>query len=392
MCVERDRDMAAPAIYQRLRTSGYPWKRVTDCYKNGQPKVSPDSFQYALRYTLHGIRRFQPFKTLEDLTVGLGRVDVQILAAKNGVELLNQMGTKQSNKAETLTSAVQRYNDEVKANKEHRTWCAYQNSLQHFFTSCGKATVQQVTREDLLAFKTHCKSTEGHSDGTIYNNFLNVMVFLKWANHPTGIKSEDWPKKPKPDPEEYSEEELEAMFRVADAEERLILKSFLFSAMRAGELAHLTYGDIDFRDSIWCVRAKRQWNWKLKTEAAQRGVPVSPKLTEKIQERMELNGKKPSDLIFPGRNGGPDVHLLRIVKAVAKRAALDPDGVYCHKFRSTQITRWLQAGCSPTDVVRWVGHENLDTIMIYAAKVDLRNKNKRANADAASERFVEAGD
>jgi hypothetical protein len=48
--------MAASAIYQRLRTSGYPWKRVNDRYKNGQPKVSPDSFQYALRYTLHGIR------------------------------------------------------------------------------------------------------------------------------------------------------------------------------------------------------------------------------------------------------------------------------------------------------------------------------------------------
>jgi hypothetical protein len=76
ICVESDRDMVAPAIYERLRGKGYPWKRVNDCYKNGQPKVSPDSFQYALRYTLHGVRRFQPFKTLEDLTVGLGRVSL----------------------------------------------------------------------------------------------------------------------------------------------------------------------------------------------------------------------------------------------------------------------------------------------------------------------------
>jgi hypothetical protein len=120
-------------------------------------------------------------------------VDVQIRAAKNGVELLTQVAAKQSNKVEILTSVVQRYNDEIKANKEHRTWCAYRNSLRHFLTSCRKTTVQQVMREDLLAFKTYCKSTKGHSDGTIYNNFLNVMVFLKWANHPTGIKSEDWP-------------------------------------------------------------------------------------------------------------------------------------------------------------------------------------------------------
>ncbi len=319
-------------------------------------------------------------------------MEVQIHAAKNGMELLNQTATRLNNTEETLTSATQRYNDEVKANKADSTWRAYRNSLRHFLASCRKATIQQVTREDLLAFKTYCKTIKKQADGTIYNNFLNVMVFFKWANHPTGIKTDDWPKKPKPDPEEYTDEELEAMFRVADAEERLILKSFLFSAMREGELAHLTYGDVDFRDSLWRVRVKPQWRWKLKTEAAQREVPVNPKHTEKIQERMKAKGKKPPDLVFPNGNGEPDGHLLRIVKKVAKRAGLDTDEVYCHKFRSTQITRWLQEGCSPTDRVRWVGHENLDTIMIYAAKVDLRNKHKRAKADAASERFVEVGD
>jgi hypothetical protein len=188
---ERDRDMATPEIYERLRGKGYPWKRVKDRYKNGQPKVSPDSFQYALRYTLDGGRWFPTFKTVEDLTVALGRVQVQIHAAKHGIELLNQTAPKQRAKAETLTSVVQRYNDEVKANKEHRTWCAYRNSLRHFLASCLKMTVQQVTREDLLAFKTYCKSTKGHADSTIYNNFLNVKVFLKWANHPMGIKRGD---------------------------------------------------------------------------------------------------------------------------------------------------------------------------------------------------------
>ena len=86
--------MAAPAIYERLRTTGYPWKRVNDRYKNGQPKVSPNSFQYALRYTLDGHRWFPTFKTVEDLTVALGRVEVQIHAAKNGIELLNQTATR----------------------------------------------------------------------------------------------------------------------------------------------------------------------------------------------------------------------------------------------------------------------------------------------------------
>jgi hypothetical protein len=80
MCVEGDRDMAAPAIYERLLGKGYPWKRVSDRYKNGQPKVSPDSFQYALRYTLNGSRWFRTFMTVEDLMVALGRVRANTLA------------------------------------------------------------------------------------------------------------------------------------------------------------------------------------------------------------------------------------------------------------------------------------------------------------------------
>ena len=291
MRVGREKDMAAPAIYERLRTTGYPWKRVNDRYKNGQPKVSANSFRYALRYTLKGDRLFPSFKTVEDLMVTLARVEVEIHAAKNGVELPNGKATKQVEKPEALSSVVNRYLDEVKANKSHRTWTAYGNSLRHFLASYHQATLQQVRREDLLAFKTYCNGLE-HEDGTIYNNFLNAMVFFKWANHPTGVKAEDWPKKPKSDPQEFSDEELEAMLKVADAEERLILKSFLFSAMRQGELSHLTYGDIDFNDSLWRVRAKPQWDWKLKTEAAQRDIPVCAKLTEKILERMKQKGKK----------------------------------------------------------------------------------------------------
>lgn len=383
--------MASPAIYERLRVAGYPWKRVNERYKNGQPKVGPDSFQYALRYTLDGDRYFRTFKTVEALMVVLAQVEVQIHAAKNGVQLVNPLPTRQRDNQESLVSTIQRYTDEVKANKAHRTWTAYRNSLRQFLASCRKSTFEQVAREDVLAFKTYCKTVKKHADGTVYNNFLNVMVFLKWASHPTAIKAEDWPKKPKPDPEEYSDEELEAMFKAADGEERLTLKSLLFSAMREGELAHLTYGDIDFRDSLWRVRKKDASNWELKTPAAHREIPVCPKLTDKIQERMKANGKKPTDLVFPNPKGEPDGHLLRIVKKVAKRAGLDTTA-YCHKFRSTQITRWLREGCPPTDVVRWVGHENLDTIMIYAAKVDLRNKQKRAKADSASERFVDVGD
>jgi hypothetical protein len=37
---------------------------------------------------------------------------------------------------------------------------------------------------------------------------------------------------------------------------------------------------------------------------------------------MKISGKKPTDLIFPSKDRGPDRRLLRNVKAAAKRAGL----------------------------------------------------------------------
>jgi hypothetical protein len=123
---ERDRDLATPEIYERLRGKGYPWKRVKDRYKNGQPKVSPDSFQYALRYTLDGGRWFPTFKTVEDLTVALGRVQVQIHAAKHGIELLNQTAPKQRAKAETTRNTELGAHTETRCGTSSRSMAVQQ--------------------------------------------------------------------------------------------------------------------------------------------------------------------------------------------------------------------------------------------------------------------------
>lgn len=120
-----------------------------------------------------------------------------------------------------------------------------------------------------------------------------------------------------------------------------------------GELAHLAYGDIDFADPIWRVCAKPGRNWTPKSDTAQRDAPVSASLTAEIAELRKSDNKTATDLIFPNEGGDPNGRLSRNVKSVAARVGLGRDKVYCHKSRVAEITRWLQEGCSPTDVVRW---------------------------------------
>jgi integrase len=275
---------------------------------------------------------------------------------------------------------------------------------------CKRLNIADVKREDLLHFKTYLKKKE-FSGRTVYNNFLNVCIFLAWAKHPAeglGIKKGDWPSKPERDPEAYNEEEIDKMLKVASGtfrgiakkagekrDDRLLLKSFLYSGLRDGELQHLAYSDIDVKHSLWNVRVKEDDNLKrehnLKSKKSQRRVPVDEDLTKKIMEQKEALGKTGEDLIFPNTNGDPDTHLLRITQRIAELAGIE-GRVDNHKFRATTITTWLRNGNAVPDVMNWVGHVSPTTILRYYAKVKLEEKGHRQKATQAFERFSAVGD
>jgi integrase len=290
-----------------------------------------------------------------------------------------------------VATKVAEYLNETKANKSRKTWQAYSNSLAYFTESCSRQNVQDVTRKDLLDFKTYLRA-EKMSERSVHNNFGNIATFLKWANHSPesfGVNNGDWPAKPEREPEAYTEDEITKLLTAAKPEERLLLKCFLASGLRSGEMAHLTYGDIDFKHSVWTVQPKK--GWTTKTKSSQRDVPVLREITEMLRTRMETNHRTKSDLIFFNRDGKPNNHMLRIVKRVAKRAKVS-GRVDDHKFRSTAITLWLRAGRSVTDVKAWVGHRTLQTLERYAAKVNVRRPETVQQAGAPFAQYAAVGD
>jgi integrase len=303
-----------------------------------------------------------------------------------------------------LAAVVQKYLDEIRANKSYKTWRAYSRSLELFQQSCTKSLLRDVEREDLLAFKLYLRKqfTSEKGKRTVYNHFLNVMTFFSKVKHQTGIESGDWCAKPERDPQTYTDKELTAMFDESTDFERLVLKGLLFSAFRSGELAHLTYGDIDFTDNFFrvtekpcsCSHCKKNGGvWTPKTEESNnREVPIHSEYIKKLVERMRALSAKKTDLVFPAPEGGVDHHLLRIVTRVARRCKFDDIRVDDHKFRSTAISRWLEAGYTVPQVAAFVGHNNLETIKRYAEKVNARKPEHRAKADKLAERYVNAGD
>ena len=366
-----------------------PWRYIA-LWSEGQRGRIQDNLNRPPYYT----RKDGGWKPLAGDTLDAAKESLKQIAAVDEAVAKGVRVVEEGN-GTALSQAIAAYLEETQSNKSHKTWLAYKNSLNFFtdFATGRIRQVQDVQRSTMLAFKTYLKNQD-LSARSIYNNFLNVMVFFKWAGVKTGVRQGDWPNKPEREPEAYEESEVKALLTAANPEERLLLRAFLCSGLRSGEIANLTYGDIRFinsKDSIWTVRPKAGWNPKTKNSA--RDVPVScGSLTSQIRERMEKQSKKKTDLIFPNGLGQPNHHMLRIVKRVALRAGLTSIRVDDHKFRSTTITLWLRDGIPPQDVMSWVGHGNLDTILRYAAKLNVRKPATFQKAGAPLAQFDGVGD
>jgi integrase len=326
-------------------------------------------------------------RTLADAKIEAQKAQSVITAKAAGVDV----ASTPDGDTDRLTSRIDEYLLEVESNKAHATWLSYNRSLELFRESCSRLKVQDVRREDLLAFKNDLRRKD-FKVSVVRNHFLNVSIFFKWAGRPLTemkITKYDWPKDSVREPEEYHTEEIEALLTAADKDERLLLNAFLNTGLRNSEMAWLTYDDIDARNSLWSVRPKP--NHPLKNEQSQRIVPVGEWLTKKIMDRKTANNRSDSDLIFPGESGGVNRHLLRVVKAVAKRAKVG-GRVDNHKFRSTAITIWLRDGRTVPEVMKYVGHKNPMTILHYAAKMNLSKRENRQMVTKAFDRFSSVGD
>jgi len=85
--------------------------------------------------------------------------------------------------------------------------------------------------------------------------------------------------------------------------------------------------------------------------------------------------RRTSKLLFPTSTGRPDYHLWDRLKAIARRAGLDPTTVWLHKWRATAATNWLRSkelggkGWDIGFVRQQLGHEDMKSIEHYIAIV-----------------------
>ena len=324
--------------------------------------------------------------------VGLGRIAPGVVPAN------------QSASATSLENAIKGYLSEIRRFRMPKTIAACERILGVFQGRFPDRSLDSITRDDLVDHMAALRE-EGLGPRTVYNHLMRVKSFLRSRGIVGLLQKEDIPPYDEPEVEAYDPDQLDALFAAANAEERLLFQFFLVTGFRDQEVMFCTWKNVDFKGKVIMVRSKPELGFRPK-DKEERSVPVPDSLITLLAARKK---QSVSPFVFPGPNGKPNGHFLRILQQLAFRAELNcgecnskprktKDGkpkpvksckthAMCgdwglHKFRKTFATMHNEALVPVTTIQRWLGHSDLATTLRYLAIADLRSERTRNQVNA----------
>jgi integrase/recombinase XerD len=278
-----------------------------------------------------------------------------------------------------LANAAAAYLKEIKLAKKPKTYAAYNTSLTYFLESCKKQTLAEIERGDLLQYSAFLRDVKELEPRTVWNKFSNVMSFLKAQGIRGLAKKTDWPRYVEEEPEVYERVDLDKFFVACDSTERLWFEFFLMTGMREQEVMHTTWAEINLNRGAVTVRYKKEYGFSPKNYKG-REIPIPTKLVASLKKWKTKATDCP--LLFPTSGCKPKMNFLDSCKAIARRAGLNADDFWLHKFRATFATWALWAGVDLRTVQLWMGHTDMESTMRY-----LKPNRSQAVRDKVNEMF-----
>lgn len=252
--------------------------------------------------------------------------------------------------------------------------------LGEFANAIGHVYLDEITRKDILLFHAALRK-DGSSDRTIFNKHQRLRSFLKFAQAGKELMKHMKELVPKYDlklPTVYTSEQIKNLLKGATKRERVIILLALKLGLRDQEISHAEFADVDFSASVYRVRSKPQYGFRVK-DSEERDIPIPADMLKELKAWKQENKEKNCRLIVPTDLCQPDTKLLRHIKALAKHLNLNCgqcEGCkgklkQCqqwtlHKFRRSYATRLLQSGAVDLRTVQqFMGHSHLPSTLRY---------------------------
>jgi integrase len=359
----------------------------------GRP-VEPDgATSYYLRFTEQGKRKVVAVgPEIQRAFVAYQNRELNLTRSRMGLSAITELAAPSEPNRTRISHAVATYLQELTdavqtGEKSKGTEGNYKKAVEDFRDHCGVEFIEDVTGDVLRKYKLHLfasikKMPHGSKHNTVAKRFraLNTFFYkqgVKMIKSRVARKDDaglmnysDVPREQKKvNTDKYSPEEIKAMLSVADVDEADVIHFFLRTGCRDGEVSHMTWKDIDFKNKQILVREK-VGIWKPK-DKENRNIPIEDGVLLRRLEARRKRQKPTSQWLFPNTLGEPDRHLIlylhrAVDKATAKGYEIDGTPTL-HRFRRTYASMMISHSDLQT-VSSLLGHADIETTSRYLAK------------------------
>lgn len=277
-----------------------------------------------------------------------------------------------------LGDAIERFL-EARRHRAPSTLRVYRVVLEGFAAQTGDLPVPAITEAHVRSFL----ASRPLRDSARESYYVRLRAFLRWcraSGYAPGVATDavDVPRSPNVFAHYLTRGEFERLLAVMrEASERAhahevewlipLVTVAAYTGLRLGELAHLTWGDVDLEARRLWVRNTATWRTKNRRD---RLVPLALAACEALSPLAAgaaREGRGRADAVFTG-SGGEAFNRDYASKAFLRyrRAAGLPGTIHFHSLRHTCASWLVQGGMNLLRVKEILGHASIQTTMRYA--------------------------
>lgn len=236
-------------------------------------------------------------------------------------------------------------------------------------------SIKEVTPKEIAQYNDYLKAKKSQRTGkalkqkSIYDHMRNLQQYFGYLLEIETIKSNPASHLKFTAVSEnverfiFSQDQIQALYQVANLEERTILNIGYGCGLRVQEMSDLNKEDIRFSENLVIVQKGKNSKRRL--------VPISDKIKTELEEFIFSNEKKTNEIFVHSKGQRMQTGTLnKRLKTLINKAKLNLNEtelncIGIHNLRHSIATHLLQNGMKLEQVQKFLGHSHIESTEIY---------------------------